>query len=92
MPRRTPEPKEVKLVWRMSADSPTGEYVNLNAPRREPRAKDQPEIFSGGWVESSFDLLSGTDVVENPQSVAPELLDELLGDRDAWADTRPPEV
>jgi hypothetical protein len=91
MPRRTPQRHEVKLVWRMSADSPTGEYVNLNVPKPNHRSKDQPEIFSGGWIESSFDLLSGTDVVENPASGAPEL-DELLGDGDAWADTRPPEL
>ena len=40
-----------------------------------------PEVSTGGWLVSSFDLLSGADVVEGPDTVPAELFDELFPTR-----------
>jgi hypothetical protein len=38
-----------------------------------------PEVSRGGWLVSSFDLLSGTDIVDDgPGTVPAELFDELF--------------
>ena len=60
MPRTTPQPK--KLVWRISATAPQGEWVDPSQPAAAPPKLAEPEVSTGSWVTSSFDLLSGTDV------------------------------
>ncbi len=55
-----------------------GEWVDPDAPVVRPAGKDQPEVTSGGWVGSSFDLLSGADVSDDPDTVPNELWDELF--------------
>ena len=69
-----------KRVWRITDDAPMGAYVDRTAPKANPHPLAQPEVVYGGWVESSFDLLHGTDVSDNPDTLTPELLDELFGD------------
>jgi hypothetical protein len=67
-----------KKVWRISENAPMGEWVSKVAPvARKPR-KDLPEVSNGTWVMSSYDLLDGTDVTEDPDALPAELFDELF--------------
>lgn len=78
MSRHKAPPKPKRLVWRISDHAPLGEWVNPNIPA-EPRKKlELPEVSSGQWMRSSFDLLSGVDVNDAPNTVPDELFDELF--------------
>ena len=74
-------------VWRISESAPLGEWVDRHAvPATIPLARparaamtDLPEVSTGGWLVSSYDLLSGADVVDDgADSVPMELFDELF--------------
>ena len=73
--------------WRPSQHAPGGEWVDSSAPtqdvlRRAPARKaitELPEVSTGGWLVSSFDLLSGMDVVDDGMdSVPADIFDELF--------------
>ena len=57
-----------RLVWRITAEAPLGEYVEINGAASAtpaPTAPSKPvETHEGGWVESSFDLARGLEVKE----------------------------
>jgi hypothetical protein len=55
-----------------------GEWVNKVAPVAPKPSKDLPEVSYGTWVMSSYDLLDGTDVTEDPDALPAELFDELF--------------
>ena len=78
MPRTTPQTK--KLVWRISANAPQGEWVDPTQPVvvAAPPKLAEPEVSTGSWVTSSFDLLSGTDVDESTDALAPDLFEEMF--------------
>ncbi len=77
MPRTTAQP--AKLVWRISAAAPQGEWVDPSQPVAPPPPKlAEPEVSSGSWITSSFDLLSGTDVEESPEPLPPDLFEEMF--------------
>ncbi|MBP6777752.1 MAG: hypothetical protein KA151_10920 [Piscinibacter sp.] len=76
MPRTTPQPK--KLVWRISATAPQGEWVDPSQPAAAPPKLAEPEVSTGSWVTSSFDLLSGTDVEESPDSLSPDQFEQMF--------------
>ena len=66
-----------KKVWRISQSAPKGEWVTQRAPVSDkPPAKDLPEVSYGSWVMSSYDLLDGTDVSDDPDTLPAELFDE----------------
>jgi hypothetical protein len=68
-----------KKVWRISQSAPMGEWVNKSAPITPKPSKDLPEASSDDtWVKSSYDLLDGTDVTEDPDALTAELFDELF--------------
>ena len=76
-------PPVKRLVWRMSDKAPMGEIVDatrLVPPEPAAPPTGLPEVSSGGWVVSSFDLLSGTDVTEDGagDTIPGDLLDELF--------------
>ena len=48
------------------------------APGASKQPKDLPEVSHGPWVRSSYDLLDGADVTEDPDTVPDELFDELF--------------
>lgn len=75
-----PPPKAKKLVWRVSPEAPNGEWVDPTRDRPKPeRPKlDEPEVSSGSWITSSFDLLNGTDVVERSGAISDEAFDKLF--------------
>ena len=58
-----------------------GEWVDLDSPPRPLAPDEQPEVSSGGWLGSSFDLLRGTEVSDDPDTVPDALLDELFSTR-----------
>ena len=67
-----------KLVWRISAGAPQGEWVDPSQIVPPAPKLAEPEVSTGSWVTSSFDLLSGTDVVEVQDAMTPRLFNELF--------------
>ena len=71
MPRTSPRPRP--LVWRISAEAPPRRGVD---PAQAKPSDARPKLAEPGksrresWVTSSFDLLSGTDVIEGPDTLA----------------------
>ena len=79
MARHNASGKSKRLVWRISDRAPLGEWVDPNIPITiTPPQKHLPEVSSGKWVRSSFDLLSGVDVDDSPNTVPDDLFDELF--------------
>lgn len=80
----------VKRVWRISQSKPLGEWVEsvpqaaakpVSAVTRRPSpaaSNELPEVSYGSWVTSSYDLLDGSDVTEDPDTLPGELLDDLF--------------
>lgn len=77
--RMPKQPVPTKPIWRMSEDVPLGEWVDSGStsPPRPPRT-DLSQVAPASWVTSSYDLLNGTDIIED-DTVPGELLDELFG-------------
>ena len=77
------------LVWRISENTPLGEWVEAHTiPGDLPHYEELPEVSLGSWAESSFDLLHGTDVSDSPDTVPGDLLDELFSTPGDTAKTR----
>lgn len=55
-----------RRVWRISAETPLGEFVDpqakAKAPAPPPVTEEAPR--EAGWARSSWDLMNGLDVVE----------------------------
>ena len=69
-----------RLVWRITPDAPMGRWVDPLAPA--PRKPSAPEVIEGGssnWLGSSFDLLSGTEVNDDPETQPDTLWDDFFG-------------
>lgn len=81
MNRRNPPPQKKRLVWRITEIAPMGEWVDPGAAAISAK-RDLPEVSSGGWIMSSFDLLSGAEVNENPETVPDALFDQLFPPKD----------
>ena len=67
-----------RRVWRISASAPQGEWVELADKVAPPPNTELPEVSYGTWVTSSYDLLDGSTVTEDPDTLPGELLDELF--------------
>jgi hypothetical protein len=70
-----------RWVWRISQSAPLGEWVDRSAPPPRPApttSSELPEVSTGGWIVSSFDLLRGADVDTSGDTVPAELFDELF--------------
>lgn len=78
MARPKAQPKTKRLVWRMTDNSPLGEWVDPNAKPEPTAPKELPEVSSGGWIVSSFDLLNGIEMNDGANTVPDELFDELF--------------
>lgn len=89
MPRKKVLSDRPKLVWRISESAPMGEFIDHDAPKKAASRSEADEVTTASWVESSFDLLHGTDVTEYHDTLTPEALDDLFGDVEGWALTRP---
>ena len=82
-------PKQIAIdpsnrwVWRISRRAPQGEWVDrLAPPPSPPPPTELPEVSTGGWIVSSFDLLRGADVDTSGDTVPDELFDELFPPKD----------
>lgn len=75
--RRTPS-APAKMIWRISAYAPMGEWVSKSAPVTKP-GELVPEVGSGTWIRSKYDLLDGADVTEHPAT--DDLFEEWLASR-----------
>jgi hypothetical protein len=70
-----------KLVWRVTASAPMGEYVDpRQAINNPPVAKDSAvDPRDNGWLASSLELLGGVRISEAPMDTLPgELIDEFF--------------
>lgn len=69
-----------KLVWRVTANAPMGEYVDpRQAINNSPVPKEAPvDPRDNGWLASSLELLGGVRVSEAPMDTLPgDLIDEF---------------
>lgn len=82
MTRRKDSKEPPKLVWRITADAPLGEYVDPRVAavkKKNDKDKDAPEVREHGWLGSSLELLGGVRVSETPMDTLPgELVDEFM--------------
>ena len=71
-------------MWRITAQSPLGEFVEVDAAKPDARARspETPVILEPArptsWHESTGDLLSGVDVTDETDSMPGELFDKLF--------------
>lgn len=87
MAKQKPPGKSGRMVWRISDRAPLGEWVDPTL-RPTPPKEALPEVSSGRWVRSSFDLLNGIEINDDPNTVPADLFDELFAPPDEK--TRPP--
>ena len=78
-------PPAKRRVWRITPDAPSGKYVDVDAavapiqaPVARSEATDPTDI---GWIQSSFDLSDGLDVLEDDDTVPAPLMDELFAQK-----------
>lgn len=77
MARHKAPAKTKRMVWRISDHAPLGEWVDPNLPPTpEPEHSDETP---GGWRRSTYDLLNGVEIDDNPNTVPDDLFDELFG-------------
>ena len=84
--RKPTTSRKSALVWRISAEAPQGKWVDPTKSRNEPPKENLPEVSYGGWASSSFDLLSGVDVSDDPDTVPDALFDELFPQKEDGPD------
>lgn len=80
MVRRKDDKEPPRLVWRITADAPLGEYVDpkIAARQKKPKAEGD-EVRERSWLGSSLELLGGVRVSETPMETLPgELIDEFF--------------
>ena len=88
MRKKKPEQQLYRRVWRVSAQAPLGEMVDIEvvpeSPRpAEPEAKREeaanaPALREIGWRQSSLELSDGLDVREDHDTVPGDLWDEFF--------------
>ena len=78
---RLKAPPSPKLVWRISAQAPNGCWVDPSKVEVAALTPALPEVSSGSWVTSSYDLLKGTDIHDDADAntIPAHLFDELFG-------------
>jgi hypothetical protein len=67
-----------RKFWLVSKNAPKAERVDKDAPAMSKPRSDLPEVSYGNWVTSSYDLLDGVEVTEDPDTIPDELFDELF--------------
>lgn len=84
---KKPEQQLHRRVWRVSAQAPLGEMVDIevNAQARpaEPdpkhaEAANAPVVRDSGWRQSSLELSDGLEVREDHDTVPADLWDEFF--------------
>lgn len=74
-----------RRVWRVSAEAPLGEVVEIEIESdptevlaRRPEASNSAVPRDFGWRQSSLELSDGLEVSENEDTVPADLWDELF--------------
>jgi hypothetical protein len=77
--RKSDKPERQRRVWRMTAESPLGEFVDADdKPAAKPTAQPGPdELQPSSYVRSSWDLLNGLEVTESAPGDLEGMFDEL---------------
>jgi hypothetical protein len=73
-----------KLVWRITANAPMGEYVDPKQAIVNPpaAAKTKVDPRENGWLASSLELLGGVRVSEAPLDTLPgDLIEEFMNSK-----------
>ncbi len=74
---RKPAKKVPRLVWRMSATSPAGEFVSPSA--KDTNSPGPADAHERGFRASAWDLSNGLDLAETDLNTLPgELVDAFL--------------
>jgi hypothetical protein len=55
-----------------------GEWVDPDAPAVKPTPSASPDDSSRSWAGSSYDLLGGAEVNDDPDTVPDSLIDEFF--------------
>jgi hypothetical protein len=84
--RKPAKSRKSALVWRISTEAPQGHWVDPTKSRNGPPKGNLPEVSYGGWASSTFDLLSGVDVSDDPDTMPDTLFDELFAPKEAGPD------
>ena len=77
-------PTHPRKVWRMSADAPLGEIVEIG-PAREVARADPPAVGidewpATDWQASSYDLLTGCEVKDYTARIPERVFNALFKD------------
>jgi hypothetical protein len=76
--RKSDKPERQRRVWRMTAESPLGEFVDADEKPAKPTVQPGPdELQPSSYVRSSWDLLNGLEVSESAAGDLEGLFDEL---------------
>ncbi|HSC65342.1 MAG TPA: hypothetical protein VLD35_17000 [Caldimonas sp.] len=76
--RKSDKPERQRRVWRMTAESPLGEFVDADDKPAKPTAQPGPdELQPSSYVRSSWDLLNGLEVTESAPGDLEGMFDEL---------------
>lgn len=78
--------KVAKVVWRISAAAPLGEYVHsqpdmagVQAPVETTVSATPKELAERGWHHSTHELVQGLDMTEEPLDTLPDdLFDQFF--------------
>ncbi|MBX3604296.1 MAG: hypothetical protein KF788_03445 [Piscinibacter sp.] len=91
MSRRKEVKQPPKLVWRITADAPLGEYVDPRTAVTKKKTAQDGEVREHGWLGSSLELLGGVRVSEAPMDTLPgDLIDEFFKPTGSPATPEPP--
>jgi hypothetical protein len=78
MMRKPEKPERQRRVWRMTPDSPLGEFVDADDKPVKPTVQPGPdEAQPSSYVRSSWDLLNGLEVTESSPGDLEGFFDEL---------------
>ena len=76
--RKSEKPDRQRRVWRMTPESPLGEFVDADDKPAKPSAQPGPdELQPSSYVRSSWDLLNGLEVTESSPGELEGFFDEL---------------
>jgi hypothetical protein len=77
--RRRIQKEQPKLVWRVSAHAPMGEYVDPRIPTEKDNRVEPAEPRENSLLASSLELLGGVRVSDTPMDTLPgDLIDEFF--------------
>ena len=70
-----------RRVWRVSAETPQGEYVDSRSDESRPSEPRRVvlDVPEASWMQSSIELAEGLLVIDRTDSVSPEWFGRWFG-------------